>query len=210
MRDTRRSTVHLARHDGALGQSTDQAVTVSGPLDTYGAGRHLLVSRPFTAPSVTPEQILLVRSSWATVAERDDVLTASFYTHLFTIDQSAARLFTGVDMSAQRKKLVQTLGVVVRALDDIDSLLPALAALGKRHARYGVVHHHFESVGEALLHALGDALGSSFTSEFRAAWAAAYALIASVMQRALARGADGTGPRHGAATVLRASELLPS
>ena len=140
--------------------------------------------------SMTPDQILLVRSSWSMLADRADVLSLRFYAHLFAIDQSAARLFTGVDMVEQRKKLVQTLTVVVRALDDVDSLLPAVAALGKRHARYGVEHHHFESVGEALLQAFADTLGDVFTPQLRVAWAEAYALLASVMRRALIRAAE--------------------
>ena len=139
---------------------------------------------------MTPDQILLVRSSWSLIADSADALSLRFYTVLFAIDQSAARLFTGVDMAEQRKKLVQTLAVVVRALDDVDSLLPAVAALGKRHARYGVEHHHFESVGEALLQAFSDTLGDAFTLDMRVAWAEAYALVASVMRRALTRAAE--------------------
>ena len=133
-----------------------------------------------------------MRTSWPAVAEHANVLTARFYEHLFVIDESAARLFTGVDMTAQRKKLAQTLAVVVKALDDLDRLLPAVAALGKRHAHYGVEDRHFDSVGEALLHGLSDTLGAGFTPELRTAWTVAYALIASVMRRALVRGVELT------------------
>jgi hemoglobin-like flavoprotein len=136
---------------------------------------------------MTPEQTAYVRGSWPTVATNADALTETFYKQLFEIDASAARLFVGVDMTAQRKKLAQSLAVVVHALDDPDSLLPAVAALGKRHAGYKVEHHHFDAVGEALLAALGDALGSAFTPDVRSAWAEAYALVASVMRRALVR-----------------------
>ena len=140
---------------------------------------------------MTPDQVFLVRSSWPLVAQRAGQFTTSFYEHLFVIDDSAARLFTGVDMEAQRTKLAQTLGVVVHALDDLDRLMPAIAALGKRHARYGVSPHHFDSVGEALIHAFSDTLGDTFTAELRAAWTVAYALVASVMERALTRSAMG-------------------
>jgi len=136
---------------------------------------------------VTSEQIRLVRTSWPVVATNADVCTRSFYKHLFEIDESAARLFAGVDMALQRKRLEQTLAVVVRALDDPDSLLPAVAALGKRHATYGVENHHFDSVGEALLSALGDTLGDGFGADVRTAWSDAYVLLASVMRRALIR-----------------------
>ena len=134
---------------------------------------------------MTPEEIRLVRSSWSMVAERADAFTARFYEHLFIIDAGAAKLFTGVDMSVQQWKLAQTLGVVVQALDDLDTLLPAVAALGRRHTRYGVRHHHFDSVGAALLQAFVDTLGPRFTPAVRAAWMQAYSLVATEMQKAL-------------------------
>lgn len=114
-----------------------------------------------------------------------------FYARLFEIDDGAARLFAHVDMGAQRKKLAQTLAVVVHALDDPDSLLPAVSALGKRHTHYGVEPHHFDSVGEALLTALGSTLGADYTQEIHDAWADAYALLAAVMRRALVRAENG-------------------
>ena len=144
------------------------------------------------------DQIHLVRSSWVTLAERAELVTSRFYEHLFVIDGSAARLFAGVDMAAQRIKLAQTLGVVVNALDNLDRLMPAIAALGKRHTGYGVAAHHFESVGEALLQAFSDTLGDEFTPETRAAWTVAYTLVASVMQRALTRSAESSAPREAA------------
>ena len=120
------------------------------------------------------------------IAERADALTARFYDHLFVIDAGAAQLFNGVEMSIQRWKLAQTLGVVVQALDDLDTLLPAVAALGRRHTRYGVLHHHFDSVGAALLQAFVDTLGQQFTPAVRAAWVRAYSLVAAEMQKGLA------------------------
>jgi hemoglobin-like flavoprotein len=119
------------------------------------------------------------------IAERSDAFTARFYDHLFVIDVGAAQLFNGVEMTIQRWKLAQTLGVVVQALDDLDTLLPAVAALGRRHTRYGVLHRHFDSVGEALLQAFVDTLGPQFTPAVRAAWERAYSLVASEMQKGL-------------------------
>jgi len=138
---------------------------------------------------MTPEQILLVRSSWAAGAANADALTTAFYARLFEIDESAARLFAGVDLEKQRVKLAQSLAVVVHSLDDVDRLLPALGALAKRHTNYGVEDRHFDSVGDALLWALKNALGDAFTPAVGDAWSDAYAIVASVMRRALVRDA---------------------
>jgi hemoglobin-like flavoprotein len=136
---------------------------------------------------MTPDQIRLVRSSWPIVIAASDTLAIHFYSRLFEIDDSAARLFADVDMVSQRQKLTKSLDVVVNALDDPDQLLPAVAALGKRHTKYGVEHHHFDSVGESLIVALGATLRDQFTAELQAAWTEAYALVSSVMRRALIR-----------------------
>jgi len=149
--------------------------------------------------AVTPEQIALVRASWPLLSADAEALTFNFYKRLFEIDPASALLFTGVDMDAQRKKVAQSLAFVVDALDDPDRLLPALAALAKRHVTYGVKNHHFASVGEALLGALASSLPGAFTRDLRLAWAEAYALVASVMQRAIARHNQGSTDLEGSA-----------
>jgi hemoglobin-like flavoprotein len=146
------------------------------------------------------DQVILIRESWSSVAANADALSTRFYTHLFEIDDGAARLFAGADMKAQRTKLVHALTLVVASVDDPDRLLPALAALGKRHAGYGIEERHFDSVGDAFLWALNDVMGDAFTPELRDVWARAYALIASIMRRALGRhqeSASGEPSNHG-------------
>ena len=147
----------------------------------------VLPSPPKSFPTMNSDQITLIRETWPAIAAKADALTATFYARLFEIDEGAAKLFAHVEMGAQRKKLAQTLAVVVHALDDPDSLLPAVSALGKRHTHYGVEYHHFDSVGEALLTAIGTTLGADYTQAIHDAWADAYALLAAVMKRALVR-----------------------
>ena len=84
-------------------------------------------------------------------------------------------------MVAQRKILMQTLTVVVKTLDRLDQLVPAVQALGRRHAGYGVREAHYGTVGEALLWTLEQGLGDAFTPDVRGAWADAYGTLASVM-----------------------------
>src|SRR4051794_17448288 len=95
-----------------------------------------------------------VRASWPLIAANADALAASFYTSLFEIDASAAHPFANVDMAAQRAKLVHSLAVIVDSVDNPDRLLPVVAALGRRHATYGIEARHFNSVGHALLRAM--------------------------------------------------------
>jgi hemoglobin-like flavoprotein len=84
-------------------------------------------------------------------------------------------------MAQQRKILMQTLTVVVRSLDKLDTIVPAIKALGRRHAGYGVREEHYDSVGAALLWTLDQGLGDAFDDETADAWATAYTTLASVM-----------------------------
>ena len=130
---------------------------------------------------MTPTHIDAVRASWAAVEPIADQAAILFYDRLFELDPVVRRLFRGTDMQAQRRSLMQTLAVVVKGLDRLDQLLPAVEALGRRHAGYGVRAEHYDTVGSALLWTLEQGLGDSFTPDVKAAWADAYGTLAAVM-----------------------------
>ena len=64
---------------------------------------------------------------------------------------------------------------------DLDGVIVALKALGKKHKRYGVLEAHYPVVGEALIGTLSDALGDAFTPEVKEAWVELYGVISSTM-----------------------------
>jgi nitric oxide dioxygenase len=130
---------------------------------------------------MTPRQIELIRTSWSAVEPMAIQAATLFYHQLFELDPTIKRLFRSADMEKQRKVLMQTLTVVVKSLDKLDTILPAVQALGRRHAGYGVRAEHYETVGVALLWTLEQGLGEAFDEETRDAWAAAYGTLASVM-----------------------------
>ena len=146
---------------------------------------------------MTPNEIRLIRESWTAVEPIADVAAGLFYGKLFELDPAIERLFRRTDMAAQRKTLMQTLTVVVKSLDKLDQIVPAVQALGRRHAGYGVREEHYATVGEALLWTLERGLGDAFTFDVHAAWSSAYGTLASVMIEA-AR-ADARGPVEAAA-----------
>jgi len=128
-------------------------------------------------------EIALVQSSWEQVLPIADTAAKLFYSRLFEIDPSLQPLFTKTDMAEQRKKLMQMITVAVRGLENIEELLPAIEALGRRHSGYGVIDAHYETVGSALLWTLEQGLGPAFTPEVRSAWTETYTVLAGVMQR---------------------------
>jgi nitric oxide dioxygenase len=136
---------------------------------------------------MSPEQIQLVRSSFAAVAPIADQAGMMFYDRLFSIDPSLRPLFKD-DVTEQSRALMKMIGVAVGGLDKLDTIVPAVQALGVRHAGYGVTDAHYDTVAAALVWTLGQGLGDDFTPEIEAAWVAAYTLLATTMQTA-ARGA---------------------
>jgi len=110
-----------------------------------------------------------------------DTAAGLFYGRLFELDPAVERLFRRTDMAAERKVLMQTLTVVVKSLDRLDQIVPAVQALGRRHAGYGVREAHYATVGAALRWTLEQGLGPGFTPAVREAWATAYGILASVM-----------------------------
>ncbi len=137
---------------------------------------------------MSPDQKTLVQETWHKVVPIADTASALFYERLFEIDPELRKLFDGVDMESQRQKLIQALALVIGGLDEIDELVGEIAALGRRHAGYGVTDAHYESVGAALLSTLETGLGDSWNLEVKAAWTEAYTFIADVMRDA---GDDG-------------------
>jgi len=75
---------------------------------------------------------------------------------------------------------------VVSGLTRLESLVPAVQALGRRHAGYGVDDEQYDTVAEALLWTLQQGLGEYFTPDIAAAWSTAYGILAGVMKAAAA------------------------
>ncbi|MDR6955284.1 nitric oxide dioxygenase [Ancylobacter sp. 3268] len=140
---------------------------------------------------MTPDDIALLRESFAKVRPIADQAAGLFYGRLFEIAPEVRPLFKG-DMAEQGRKLMATLSVVVNGIDDLPALLPAVQRLGARHAGLGVTAEHFAPVGAALIWTLEQGLGEAFTPPVRAAWTEAYGLLAGVMIEAMERGEPET------------------
>lgn len=133
---------------------------------------------------MTPYQITLVQESFAKVVPIAATAADLFYGRLFEIAPEVRSMFPD-DITEQKKKLMTMLGIAVGALTRLDQLLPAVKALGHRHADYGVDAKHFAPVGAALLWTLEQGLGEEFTPEVKEAWTAIYAVLSSLMINAI-------------------------
>lgn len=125
-------------------------------------------------------KITAVQDTFAMVEPIADKAAELFYGRLFELDPSLKPLFKG-DMTEQGAKLMKMIGIAVRGLTDLDSIVPAVKNLGARHVGYGVKEAHYATVGSALLWTLEQGLGDAFTDEVKGAWTDVYTLLADVM-----------------------------
>lgn len=134
---------------------------------------------------MTPEQIGLVQGTWAMVVPIKDTAAELFYNRLFELDPSLRKLFKG-DMKEQGRKLMAMINVAVASLDKLDTIVPAVKDLGRRHIGYGVTPGHYATVAAALLWTLEKGLGDAFTPAAKEAWTQTYTVLANTMQAAAA------------------------
>lgn len=135
-----------------------------------------------------PEQIELVKASWAKVAPIAEQAAELFYGKLFELNPAFKSLFK-TDMKEQGRKLMAMLNTAVNSLDKIETIVPVVQDMGRRHVAYGVKDEDYDTVGAALLWTLEQGLGEGFTTEVKNAWADTYTLVATTMKTAAAQAA---------------------
>lgn len=134
---------------------------------------------------MTPEQVRLIKSSWSMVTPMSQQAGQLFYDKLFELDPALEPLFKS-ERSEQIRKLMASLNTVVMSLDHLETILPNVQALGRRHVDYGVKDEDYDTVGAALLWTLEQGLGDAFTPDVKEAWTGAYGALAGVMKEAAA------------------------
>lgn len=127
------------------------------------------------------EEIELVKTSWAKIGPISDVAAELFYGKLFETDPTLKAMFSE-DMEEQGKKLMMMINTAVIGLDSLEQIVPAVKAMGGRHAGYGVTDAHYDTVGEALIWTLGQGLGDGFTEEVKKAWLTTYRVLSETMK----------------------------
>ena len=123
----------------------------------------------------------LLEQSFNEVKPVANEFVASFYDNLFTAHPEAKPLFETTNMEAQKKKLLDSLVLVVENLRKPNILDKALRGLGARHVKYGALPEHYPLVGGALLTTFEQYLRDKWTPEVKNAWVGAYGAISEIM-----------------------------
>ena len=128
------------------------------------------------------QQVELIRQSLVQVHPLADQIARSFYARLFEVTPHLQKLFSG-DMHRQGVMLMASLELAIGNLDDAESVLPAVRALGERHLSYGVKAEYYSLAKDAYLWALEKHLGATFTPSIKEAWEAAFDALTQAMIR---------------------------
>ena len=149
--------------------------TLSADIDTQNP-----TNQPIRRHVSNESDVQAVQRTFELILPLADTFVAMFYDRFFAAEPEARPLFT-TDMQIQRMKVIDMLALAVHGLDDPDAIQEELSSLGHRHVDYRVEVHHYASMNDAILDALGDCLGEQFTPEIRAAWAKALDLVTQIM-----------------------------
>jgi hemoglobin-like flavoprotein len=123
----------------------------------------------------------LLSTSLQEVILRGEGFVVAFYERLFSRFPAIRPLFANTAMSEQRKKLQQSLVLIVEHLHHPEHLSEHLRLLGQQHVAYGVQPEHYAAVGAVFEEAFADFLGENWTPAHQQAWSNAFAAVSRLM-----------------------------
>ena len=124
---------------------------------------------------MTPDAIEQVRSSYARLTATERQLSAGFYERLFAAAPNLRRLFPA-DLTILQGHFEAALSLVVRNLNEMDTLQEPLRDLGGQHVHWGARPEDYLTAREALVEAIGS-LSPSWDASLEGYWRAAITAI---------------------------------
>lgn len=134
------------------------------------------------AAAITPEQIAIVKATVPVLQEHGNTITAVFYNHLITENESLRNVFskTSQDTLRQPRALASSVLAYATYIDDLPKLAHAVERIAHKHVSLQVTPAQYDVVGAYLIRAIGEVLGAAATPAIVDAWTVAYGVLASV------------------------------
>lgn len=126
--------------------------------------------------------IEIIKSTVPVLKAHGVEITTVFYRTMFENNPEVKPLFNmGRQANGEQPKaLAMTVLAAAQNIENLESLLPAVKKIGKRHVAVGIKPEHYPIVGSNLLLAMQEVLGDAATPEVIEAWGKAYEVIAKV------------------------------
>lgn len=134
------------------------------------------------APSVTPEQIAIVKATAPVLREQGVAITTLFYKNMIDENPELKNVFslTSQATGAQPRALAAAVLGYATFIDDLPRLQHAVERIAHKHASLQIHPAQYDIVGKYLIEAIGLVLGEAATPPIVDAWTAAYGVLASV------------------------------
>lgn len=147
-------------------------------------------------PSLTPEQVQIIKATVPVLKEHGNAITTSFYATLLAENPTLNAVFNQANQANnhQATALASSLYAYATHIDDLGVLSPAVEKICHKHASLYIRSEQYDVVGTYLLRAMGDVLGAALTPEILDAWGVAYWQLANIMigrEEQLLQEADG-------------------
>jgi len=124
---------------------------------------------------MTPDAIKAIKASYAEVTATQRQLASRFYLELFSAAPNLRPLFPQ-DLTDLQGHFEAALALVVRNLDEMDTLRTPLRDLGAQHVHWGARPEDYVTARNALVAAIG-ALSSSWDATLEGHWRQAVTAI---------------------------------
>src|SRR5260370_1268137 len=130
---------------------------------------------------MTPEQMQIVRLSFARAGAERFAVEREFYRRLFVIAPDLCAHFHG-DIETESLKLQDALALAFGALTNMPFLIATLEGLARRGVARGLPERHFRAIAKALLAAIENRIGPAFTPQVCDAWIALFAVVVTFLR----------------------------
>ena len=133
---------------------------------------------------MTPEQMQIVRLTFAQASAGRFAVEREFYHRLFVIAPDLRAHFHG-DVDAESVKLQDALALAFGALTDMPFLIATMEGLARRGVARGLSDCHLRAVAKSLLWAIENRIGPAFTPQVCDAWIALLAVVVTFLRSPL-------------------------
>jgi hemoglobin-like flavoprotein len=128
---------------------------------------------------MTPDAIARIRTSFAGISAEPRALAGRFYTELFAVAPQLRGLFP-VDLTSLQGHFEAALALVIRNLEEMQTLEQPLRELGAQHVGWGAKPEDYMIVREALIRAIRGS-SADWSGTVEADWRRAITAIAVPM-----------------------------
>ena len=132
---------------------------------------------------LTKQQIELVKATVPVLREHGVALTSHFYKRMLSHNPELMQVFNMGHQRAgfQQQALAGAVLAYAENIENLPSLLGAVAHIANKHVSVGIRAEHYPIVGKHLIASIKEVLGDAATPELIDAWTAAYMQLADVL-----------------------------